>query len=108
MPVIQFEHRLEETLCRRQLGGDLRQPVDLLGRAKCRLIATEVVHRARSVTSLLCDVSGASAQFVHSPFQRAQRDLNMIASHIVSDVDAASELYGRIAMGLDFVPGTVI
>ncbi|WP_165963986.1 acyl-CoA dehydrogenase family protein [Actinomadura sp. KC216] len=82
--------------------------LDLDGRARCRLIAAHVTDVAASAINLLAEASGASSQFLHSPFQRAQRDVNTIKSHLVCDVDGARELYGKVRMGLDLVPGTLV
>ena len=73
---------------------------DLAQRANSRLVAGHVTAVARTVVNELCAVSGASVQFTHSPFQRAQRDVNTIAGHVVFDMDATYALYGKIALGM--------
>ncbi|KAA9373303.1 acyl-CoA dehydrogenase [Microbispora cellulosiformans] len=82
--------------------------LDLDGRARCRLIAAHVTDAAASVVNLLVEAAGASSQFLHSPFQRAQRDVNTIKSHIVCDVDGARELFGKVRMGQPLAPGTLV
>ena len=72
---------------------------DLTRRAHSRLVAAHVAAVARTVVNELCAVSGASVQFMHSPFQRAQRDVNTIAGHVVFDMDATYALYGKVSLG---------
>lgn len=71
----------------------------LSDRANSRLVAAHVAAVARTVVNELCAASGASVQFMNSPFQRAQRDVNTIAGHVVFDADATYSLYGRISLG---------
>ncbi len=73
---------------------------DVAGRARSRLAAAHAVSLARTVVNDLCAAAGASAQFTHSPFQRAQRDINTISGHVVFDSDATYALYGKIALGI--------
>ncbi|MFB4315294.1 acyl-CoA dehydrogenase family protein [Actinomadura sp. 21ATH] len=77
-------------------------------RARARLVAAHVAGTARAVVNELCSAAGASAQFSASPFQRAQRDVNTISSHVVFDPDATYALYGRIEMGIDPDPMTLV
>ncbi|MFD0856514.1 hypothetical protein ACFQ07_30025, partial [Actinomadura adrarensis] len=77
-------------------------------RARARLVAAHVVSTARKVVNELCGAAGASAQFSDSPFQRAQRDINTISGHVIFDADAAYALYGKVELGLDPGPLTMV
>ena len=87
-------------------AGHLERLRSLPGRARARLVAAHVAGTARRVVNELCAVAGASAQLADSPFQRAQRDMNTISTHVVFDQDAAYALYGRVELGVD--PGPMI
>lgn len=54
--------------------------------------AAHVVHESRSVVADLLDASGVSAQFLDPPMQRAQRDVDVIAGHVVFGYDGSREL----------------
>jgi alkylation response protein AidB-like acyl-CoA dehydrogenase len=54
----------------------------------------------RDAVRLLVDGAGSSAHMLSSPLQRAMRDINVMASHVVYDFDAATELLGRSLIGL--------
>jgi alkylation response protein AidB-like acyl-CoA dehydrogenase len=77
-------------------------------RARARLVAAHVVETARTVVNELCAAGGASVQFTHSPFQRAQRDVNTISAHVVFDPDATYALYGKVALGVEPDPMTLV
>ncbi|TDC70638.1 acyl-CoA dehydrogenase [Actinomadura sp. GC306] len=77
-------------------------------RARSRLVAAHVAGVARTIVNELCAFGGASVQFTDSPFQRAQRDVNTISSHVVFDADATYALYGRTALGMDPDPMTLV
>jgi 3-hydroxy-9,10-secoandrosta-1,3,5(10)-triene-9,17-dione monooxygenase len=53
----------------------------------------------RALTELLGSCGGSVLQ-ESSPTQRAWRDIRMMSAHIVLNFDAASELWGRMAVGL--------
>ncbi|WP_051712601.1 acyl-CoA dehydrogenase family protein [Spirillospora albida] len=80
----------------------------LARRARARLVAAHVVATARRTVNDLCSAAGASAQFTGSPFQRAQRDMNTISGHVVFDPDASYALYGKIELGLEPGPMTMV
>lgn len=54
----------------------------------------------RDAVRLLVEGAGSSAHMLSSPLQRAMRDINVMASHVVYDFDAATELLGRSLIGL--------
>lgn len=54
----------------------------------------------RRAIRLVVEGAGSSAHMTTSPLQRALRDINVMASHVVYDFDAATELHGRALIGL--------
>lgn len=62
-------------------------------------IATLMEH-CRQAIRTVCEASGSSAHSLDNPLQRALRDINVMASHVVYDLDMALELRGRTLVGL--------
>ena len=58
------------------------------------------VSTCREAVALMAESAGSSAQMLDQPFQRSVRDLNVLSSHVVFDVDTANELHGRSLIGL--------
>jgi len=49
---------------------------------------------------VLTEGAGTSVHALDQPFQRAMRDLIVISTHIVFDIDTAYEQHGRGMLGL--------
>lgn len=81
--------------------GDRDEPCPVAERARLRLEISHTVHQSRNLVNSVVEASGASAQFLNSPLQRIQRDLNTLSCHTVFDQDTGGELYGRILLGLE-------
>lgn len=81
---------------------------DLQDRARVRLMAGHVGATTRTTINDLCAASGARAQLTESPFQRVQRDINTITGHMVYDLDAVYALYGKVELGIDLDPATLL
>ncbi|HTY29597.1 MAG TPA: acyl-CoA dehydrogenase family protein [Mycobacterium sp.] len=77
-------------------------------RARARLTAAHIVHESRSVIADLLESSGASAQFLTSPLQRAKRDVDVISGHVVFDYDTSRELAGALEVGVPVSPIAMI
>ncbi|OBF66487.1 acyl-CoA dehydrogenase [Mycobacterium sp. 852002-51971_SCH5477799-a] len=73
-------------------------------RADARLAAACTVHESRSVIADLMEASGASVHFLSSPMQRAKRDVDIAAGHVVFDYDTSRELAGALAIGAKISP----
>ncbi|MEB4211460.1 acyl-CoA dehydrogenase [Mycobacterium sp. 94-17] len=73
-------------------------------RADARLAAARTVHESRAVIADLLEASGASAHFLSSPMQRAKRDVDIAAGHVVFDYDVSRELAGALAIGAKISP----
>jgi alkylation response protein AidB-like acyl-CoA dehydrogenase len=59
------------------------------------------VDRCKRVIQTVIEASGAHAHFLDNPLQRALRDVNTISCHIVFDVDARLEAFGRVLLGMN-------
>ena len=73
-------------------------------RAEARLAAAHTVHESRAIIADLLEASGASAQFLSNPLQRAKRDVDIAAGHVVFDYDVSRELAGALAIGAKISP----
>lgn len=73
-------------------------------RAEARLAAAHTVRESRAVIADLLAASGASAQFLSNPMQRAKRDVDIAAGHVVFDYDMSRELVGALAIGATVSP----
>lgn len=81
-------------------GGRVSRSV----RADARLAAARTVHESRAIIADLMEASGASAHFLSSPMQRAKRDVDIAAGHVVFDYDTSRELAGALAIGAKISP----
>lgn len=77
-------------------------------RAAVRVAAAHVVHESRSVIADLLEASGASAQFLDQPLQRAKRDVDVISGHVVFDYDGSRELAGALEIGANVSPFAMV
>ncbi|OSC24665.1 acyl-CoA dehydrogenase [Mycobacterium vulneris] len=73
-------------------------------RADARLAAARTVHESRAIIADLMEAAGASAHFLSSPLQRAKRDVDIAAGHVVFDYDTSRELAGALAIGAKISP----
>jgi len=81
-------------------AGALAGAEQLGERIRCRAQIAYAVSLCREAVACLGEAAGSSAQMLDQPFQRAVRDINTIATHVVFDVDMAYELHGRSLIGL--------
>ena len=77
-------------------------------RAGVRAAAAHVVHESRAIIADLLEASGASAQFLDNPLQRAKRDVDVISGHVVFDYDVSRELAGALEIGAKISPFAMI
>ena len=99
---------LDDTVDRIQDAVDARERISRPVRADARAAAAYIVHESRSVIADLLEASGASAQFVTNPLQRAKRDVDVICGHVVFDYDVARELSGALEAGVKISPISMI
>lgn len=69
-------------------------------RTRLRADIAYAVELSRQAISTLAVAAGSSAHSLDNPLQRALRDINTMATHIVFDPDAAAESLGRAMFGL--------
>ena len=77
-------------------------------RADARAAAAHTVHESRAIIADLLEASGASAQFLSNPLQRAKRDVDIAAGHVVFDYDLSRELSGALSIGAAISPLSMI
>ncbi|MBW2282192.1 MAG: acyl-CoA dehydrogenase family protein [Deltaproteobacteria bacterium] len=75
-------------------------------RARWAASYATVVDQSKRAIRSIADASGASAHRLDDPLQRALRDVHTMSSHVVFDLDARLELYGRVRLGLE--PGLAL
>lgn len=75
-------------------------------RIHVRLQVAWAMDACRRAIREVCEGAGSSAHALDNPLQRALRDVNVMASHVVYDMDLALELQGRALVGLP--PNTVL
>ncbi|BCW90513.1 Flavin-dependent monooxygenase, oxygenase subunit HsaA [Alphaproteobacteria bacterium SO-S41] len=80
--------------------GACDKPAEVSERIELRLFVAEAMAQCREAISTLCEASGAGAHFLDNPIQRALRDVNVMSSHVVYDLDSAREQHGRALIGL--------
>lgn len=99
---------LEDTANRIQHAVGSGQRVSRAARANARVAAAHIVHESRAVIADLLEASGASAQFLDNPLQRAKRDVDVISGHVVFDYDVSRELAGALEIGVKVSPIAMI
>jgi alkylation response protein AidB-like acyl-CoA dehydrogenase len=82
--------------------------VSLERRMALRLAAAATVRGARTIISTIADGGGASIYLAGSPFQRVQRDVEVLKGHVIFDWDRTTELAGRVALGLPLKPTDMV
>ncbi|MDG2304468.1 MAG: acyl-CoA dehydrogenase [Candidatus Binatia bacterium] len=82
--------------------------VPLERRMALRLTAAATVRAARSIVGTIAEGAGASVYFNSSPFQRIQRDLEVLKGHVIFDWDRTTELAGRVALDLPVKPTDMV
>lgn len=94
-----MRHAVEDVCTRRNTAT-------MADRARWAAQLAVAVQQCRQVIQTVCEASGAHAHFQSSPLQRAWRDVNTLSCHVVFDLDARLEAFGRMLLGLD--PGPVL
>jgi alkylation response protein AidB-like acyl-CoA dehydrogenase len=82
--------------------------VPLDRRMALRLTAAATVRGARSIVNTIAEGAGASVYMSTSPFQRFQRDVEVLKGHVIFDWDRTIELAGRVALGLPLKPTDMV
>jgi alkylation response protein AidB-like acyl-CoA dehydrogenase len=80
--------------------GAIEEPHQTPERIQVRGQIAFAVGQCREAIQTLCESSGSSVHSLDNPLQRALRDVQVMASHVVYDLDVATELHGRALVGL--------
>lgn len=86
----------DENLTLPQLSDEEQLPHRLRLRAQIAYAVSQCLEAVR----LCCDSSGSGIYALDNPMQRILRDTEVMASHIVYDMDVSTELHGRSMVGL--------
>lgn len=73
----------------------------LASRIEMRAHLAEAAEMCREAISQVSVTAGSSLHMLDNPIQRMARDVAVISTHIVLDIDTALEQYGRNLLGLD-------
>ena len=80
--------------------ANLKEPELTNQRLALRAQLAMAVANCRDVAMILTEGAGTSVHALDQPFQRAMRDLVVISTHVVFDIDTAYEQHGRGMLGL--------
>lgn len=86
-----------DTLCDAYDSG---REIPRAERGPFRLAVAHTVKLARQAVETCSVGIGAGQYFTHEPFQRIERDLNMLKGHVVYDWDRVTQLAGRLELGM--------
>lgn len=77
-----------------------RMKADEARRVRWTTSVAHAVQMCQRAVNRLSEVAGASSQFLDNPIQRARRDINTAAMHMVFDLDERHRTHGRALLGL--------
>ncbi|MFT5442529.1 MAG: 3-hydroxy-9,10-secoandrosta-1,3,5(10)-triene-9,17-dione monooxygenase [Myxococcota bacterium] len=99
----ELEVRQAELLLRQTVAEvmELRENATTIDRTRWAASFAYVVDQSKRVLQSIAEASGAHAHFQSHPLQRAVRDVNTMACHVVFDLDSRLENHGRAMVGLD-------
>jgi len=80
--------------------GRRGEATNVEARVALRAKVAHAMRMCREAVGIVCEASGASAHALDNPLQRALRDVNVMSSHVVYDLDLANEQHGRAMIGL--------
>lgn len=75
-------------------------------RAAVRMGASLVTKTARDTVNDIALGAGGKSFLNDSPIQRYFRDINVLSTHAAFEYEPTTELYGRLALGMD--PGSPV
>ncbi len=99
----ELESRQAESLLRQVVVEvqALRNQASVQDRARWLAMTALAVDQSKRVLLAVAEASGASAHFQSHPLQRAVRDVNTLSCHLIFDLDARLEVFGRTLLGLE-------
>ena len=80
--------------------GDIDEPEQTTERIRVRAEIAIAVQQCVEAVRTCCEAVGSSVHALDNPMQRLLRDVQVMQSHIVYDLDIATELHGRALVGL--------
>lgn len=98
---------LDTTLARIETRTREGPPLTETERLEMVAIGTHIIHSARAILDEICEGAGSSFNFLSHPLQRMRRDLNVLASHGVANLDRTMEHYGQVLLGHDMPAGAI-
>lgn len=88
------------------LVGDLDEPEQTVERIRLRAEIAIAVQQCVEAVRTCCEAAGSSIHALDNPMNRLLRDVQVMQSHVVYDLDLATELHG-LAL-LDLPPNSVL
>lgn len=82
------------------LIGDINEPEQTKERIRLRAEIAIAVQQCVEAVRTCCEAVGSSVHALDNPMQRLLRDVQVMQSHVVYDLDLATELHGRAMVGL--------
>ena len=82
------------------LLGEIDEPEQTTERIRLRAEIAIAVQQCVEAVRTCCEAVGSSVHALDNPMQRLLRDVQVMQSHIVYDLDVATELHGRALVGL--------
>jgi len=98
--------RTAEVLIRHAIKENLRVAAeggvgDVAFRNALRAELSYAAQLCREAVLLTCESSGTSIHYLHNPMQRYLRDIMVMTSHVIFDLDVTMEQHGRSLLGLE-------
>ena len=90
----------------RVVARDGTQQMTVNERAAVRMRASLVTKTARDTVNDIALGAGGKSFLNDSPIQRYFRDINVLSTHAAFEYEPTTELYGRLALGMD--PGSPV
>ena len=95
-----------DTITARTVAKSMNGGLDLNDRATIRMRTGLINQMSCDAVNDLMHGAGGNSFRDSSSLQRFFRDANVLRTHAAMDFDAASEMYGRVLLGMD--PGTPV
>jgi alkylation response protein AidB-like acyl-CoA dehydrogenase len=77
-------------------------------RAEIRAAVSWVAKSSQRIVNALAREAGSRSNYLDSPVQRFQRDVNALATHALFDMDMNSDIYGSALLGGEISPQAMI
>jgi hypothetical protein len=91
-----MRHAINENLKYADLDGDQTLGI----RNKLRAEMSYAAKLSREAVVKICESNGTSIHYLKDPLQRILRDINVMTSHVIFDMDVVFEQHGRSMLGM--------